>query len=263
MADYRIDELARRAGTTVRNVRAYQERGLLDPPRRQGRTGLYGDAHLVRLRLIADLLDRGYTLANIRELIDAWQEGKEIEHLLGLHPGGAGPLAGASVPARVTVDWLVGVFGPLVSADELPGALGAAVELGILEPDGDGFRVADERLLRAATELAAAGVPLAALTGHARELRRDVEVIAERFVDLVDVNVLQPHAAVLPGPEETARLAGIVQRLRPLADMVVLGELDRAIDREARRRLHAYVDSLLGDEAAAPDDDATGGQASA
>jgi DNA-binding transcriptional MerR regulator len=32
MTEYRIDELAREAGTTVRNVRAYQERGLLAPP---------------------------------------------------------------------------------------------------------------------------------------------------------------------------------------------------------------------------------------
>ena len=32
MAEYRIDDLARAAGTTARNVRAYQERGLLPPP---------------------------------------------------------------------------------------------------------------------------------------------------------------------------------------------------------------------------------------
>ena len=51
MADYRIDDLARAAGTTVRNVRAYQERGLLPPPRREGRVALYGDAHLARHRV--------------------------------------------------------------------------------------------------------------------------------------------------------------------------------------------------------------------
>ena len=63
--DYRIDELAREAGTTVRNVRAYQDRGLLPPPRRSGRVGLYTDAHLARLRLIGTMLERGYTLGNI------------------------------------------------------------------------------------------------------------------------------------------------------------------------------------------------------
>ena len=51
MAEYRIDDLAREAGTTVRNVRVYQDRGLLPPPRREGRAGIYTDVHLGRLRL--------------------------------------------------------------------------------------------------------------------------------------------------------------------------------------------------------------------
>jgi DNA-binding transcriptional MerR regulator len=32
VAEWSVDELARAAGTTVRNVRVYQDRGLLDPP---------------------------------------------------------------------------------------------------------------------------------------------------------------------------------------------------------------------------------------
>ena len=68
MAEYRIDELARVAGATVRNIRVYQDRGLLPPPRRDGRVGLYTDAHLARLRLIGQLLKRGYTM-------HTWQRG--------------------------------------------------------------------------------------------------------------------------------------------------------------------------------------------
>ena len=41
MGEYRIDELARLAGATVRNIRVYQDRGLLAPPRRDGRVGIY------------------------------------------------------------------------------------------------------------------------------------------------------------------------------------------------------------------------------
>src|SRR5204863_6803631 len=67
VAEYRIDDLARAAGTTVRNVRVYQDRGLLPPPRREGRTGLYGEPHLARLRLIGQLLEKGYTFAHIAE----------------------------------------------------------------------------------------------------------------------------------------------------------------------------------------------------
>ena len=43
-----VDELARRAGVTVRNVRAYAARGLLPPPRMVGRTGYYGREHVAR-----------------------------------------------------------------------------------------------------------------------------------------------------------------------------------------------------------------------
>ncbi len=53
---YRRDELARAAGVKVRNLRYYQERGLLPPPRREGRIAWYSDDHLTRLRLINDLL---------------------------------------------------------------------------------------------------------------------------------------------------------------------------------------------------------------
>jgi DNA-binding transcriptional MerR regulator len=73
-----IDELAREAGTTVRNVRVYQDRGLLAPPERRGRIGLYGPDHLRRLRLVLRMLERGYPLAAIRELVEAWEERRDL-----------------------------------------------------------------------------------------------------------------------------------------------------------------------------------------
>ena len=52
MAPFTIDELAREAGMTVRNVRSHHARGLLPPPEVRGRTGFYGTEHVERLRLI-------------------------------------------------------------------------------------------------------------------------------------------------------------------------------------------------------------------
>ena len=54
----RIEDLAHLRVATVRTIRAYQDRGLLPRPERRGRANLYSDAHLVRLRQIADLLER-------------------------------------------------------------------------------------------------------------------------------------------------------------------------------------------------------------
>src|SRR5437763_16581390 len=134
--EYRIDELAREAGTTVRNVRAYQDRGLLPPPRRSGRVGLYTDAHLARLRLIGQLLERGYTLANIAELVSAWERGQDIGELLGLDAALVQPWSD-EVPGSITAAELNELFG------DDPDALRQAVNLGLLEreEDGDRFRV--------------------------------------------------------------------------------------------------------------------------
>ena len=51
----------------MRNVRAYAARGLIDPPRLEGRTGYYHLGHLQRLQLVREFLDRGYTLAAVEK----------------------------------------------------------------------------------------------------------------------------------------------------------------------------------------------------
>ena len=80
----RIEELAEDSGTTVRNIRVYQERGLLPAPSRRGRTALYGPAHKHRLNQILRLLDRGYTFATIEELFIAERHGFTLTELLNV-----------------------------------------------------------------------------------------------------------------------------------------------------------------------------------
>lgn len=84
-----IDDLARVAGVTARNVRAYQSLGLLAGPRLAGRVGLYGAEHLDRVRAIRRLQARGFSLAGIKELLEAHDRGQTLEAVLGLdrtHP---------------------------------------------------------------------------------------------------------------------------------------------------------------------------------
>ena len=64
--EYRVDELAARAGTSVDTVRFYQTRSLLPPPARKGRIAWYSDDHLDRLQRIRRLKDAGFTLESIR-----------------------------------------------------------------------------------------------------------------------------------------------------------------------------------------------------
>src|SRR6201992_2356062 len=86
----RSDDLPRWAGTTTRNVRVYRDRGLVPPPLRVGRIALYNDTHLTRLRLITSMLDRGYNIAHVREMLSAWEEGKDLGDVLGLETAIAG-----------------------------------------------------------------------------------------------------------------------------------------------------------------------------
>src|SRR6478672_10954549 len=69
-ASMTIDELARRSGMTVRNIRAHQSRGLVPPPEVRGRTGYYGDDHVGRVELIQALQADGFNLESIRKLLD-------------------------------------------------------------------------------------------------------------------------------------------------------------------------------------------------
>ncbi|CAM5551568.1 MerR family transcriptional regulator [Streptomyces aurantiogriseus] len=80
-----VDELAARAGVTVRTVRFYSTRGLLPPPvigpRRVGR---YGPEHLARLALIEELQQQGMTLAAIERYLDRLPPGLDA-HDLAVH----------------------------------------------------------------------------------------------------------------------------------------------------------------------------------
>jgi len=238
--EYRIDELAREAGTTVRNVRAYQDRGLLPPPRRSGRVGLYTDAHLARLRLIGHLLERGYTLGNIAELVSAWARGQDIGELLGLEAELVQPWSDEQA-GSITFEELTGLFG------DDPDALQEAVKLGLLEPTdgGERFRVPSPRLLHAGAELLAAGIPLDAVLNHARQLARDTDRIAARFVELVAANVFEPYGD-RPFPKaDVPRLAELLRRLRPLAQLTVDAYLARAMEQRMGRELGEHYDRLL------------------
>lgn len=91
-----MGELARISGVTARNIRAYRERGLLDPPRRAGRAAVYDDHHLAQLQAINHLLRRGFTSAHIAEFFDGVRSGTDLAGFLGLRP----PALLADVDAR-------------------------------------------------------------------------------------------------------------------------------------------------------------------
>jgi DNA-binding transcriptional MerR regulator len=70
VTDWRIDDLAQRAGVAVDTIRYYQREGLLPTGERAGRSVRYGSQHLERLERIRALQSRRFSLAAIRALLD-------------------------------------------------------------------------------------------------------------------------------------------------------------------------------------------------
>lgn len=238
--EYRIEDLAHRSGATVRTIRAYQDRGLLPKPQRRGRSNVYGDSHLARLRQIAELLDRGYTLASIKELLEAWDAGRGLGGVLGLVAEVSGPWTDEEAD-RISRAELDARFGG-VPDDE---AVADAVALGVLERvsgSDDEFLVPSPQELAVAVELHAAGVPLKAISVHLRELRGQVEHIASRFLEFTTEHVFARYLTpARPTDAHVAEAASLVRRLRPLAQQSVDAELARAMRLFATRHLQQHL----------------------
>lgn len=223
-----IDELAEAVGMTVRNIRAHQSRGLLPKPRIVGRTGYYGPAHRARLTEIQRLQDEGLNLAAIARLVDGELAATALV-----------PFAGAPPEYR--------------AAGELAGLLGVSIEdpavvraeaLGLVAREGERVRVELPTLVAVAEELAAAGVPLAAMLDTVAEVQVAVDTVARSFLTLVDQHIATPVMVDTGG--DLDQFAVVVDQLHGQARLVVEALFGQAMSRAIR----AYLDPELGGPAA-------------
>ncbi|GAA2615823.1 MerR family transcriptional regulator [Streptomyces tubercidicus] len=239
--EFRMADLAREAGITVRTLRFYRERKLIPPPRREGRIAWYNEHHLARLRTIGALLERGHTLGGIAELLSAFDTGREVGELLGLE----NPLVPAwseETPVRFTPEELADHF----SKDITPENLSTSLDLGYLAVDGDEFVHISRRLLDASTELVNRGVPLAAVLEAGRQVRAHADALADVFTDLIRTHLLSDVLARVAacegvGPQEADHITETIEKLRPLSKGVVEAELSMAMDRRVRAEVAQWL----------------------
>ncbi|MEU3963529.1 MerR family transcriptional regulator [Streptomyces buecherae] len=280
--EYRVAELGRAAGVKVRNLRYYQGRGLLPPPRYEGRVALYSEAHLARLRLISDLLARGYPVNGIAELFAAWDRGGCLAEFLGYeHPArGCRPVAERRTPVVTCREELRERFGDQATEENLR----RAAELGYLHVEGETITHGSPELVDLAAELVRAGVPLDALLTAGAMVRDHTARLARHLVTAVGAPApadpreapaprrpgpdTDPPAAVPPGPDTdppaaeppgtdppdaagpppaARRLARAVATLRPLAGEALGAEFARAVDRAVAAEYGAARRPVRGD----------------
>ncbi|MCU1375628.1 MAG: transcriptional regulator, MerR family [Actinomycetia bacterium] len=226
--EFGVDELAQRAGTTVRNVRLYQERGLLPKPERRGRSAYYRSTHLTRLQLILRLMARGYSLAAIKDLTEAWDTRRGLGQILGLEQVLAHPFT-EETPVPVSRQDVIDAFPGDWSDEVREGWFRRSIDLGLLAPDGDGYLMPSPRFFAAGAELAANGFPVDAVFDAAETIVRDTRDLASMFVGLFMEHIWEPFEVAGKPEDQIPELIDTVNRLRPLAGQTVAAALGLAI----------------------------------
>jgi DNA-binding transcriptional MerR regulator len=215
-ASMTIDELARRTGMTVRNIRAHQSRGLVPPPEVRGRTGYYGDEHVSRIELIKELQADGFNLESIRKLLE----------------GASGSSAEVLNFSRTLRAPFEDEQPEIMAAEELAERWGGALDerlmaraekLGLFRELGEGqYEVLSPRLQRAGEQLAELGVSPEVALDVAAQVRTSARRVARVFVDLFMQSVWKPFNEAGRPEEEWPKVREALERLRPLASDALL-----------------------------------------
>jgi DNA-binding transcriptional MerR regulator len=235
--EYRIDDLARLAGTTTRNVRVYRDRGLLPPPLRVGRIALFNDTHLTRLRLITSMLNRGYNIAHVREMLSAWEEGKNLGDVLGLDSAIVGTWTTEKSQTM-----------PLAEARRLINdakAFDRLVRLQVIRVDGAQATITRPKLIDAFNEIRGYGVTMEKLIDLHEHIVPLVDQISEMLVRAGAEHVadrIKPREA-LPADTEIAELITMLVRFRTQAVASVTATLASSIE----STIESLVSRILAD----------------
>lgn len=236
---FTVDELAARAKMTVRNVRAYAGRGLIDAPHLEGRTGYYNLEHLKRLQLIRSLLDRGYTLAAVEKTIlsnPTASAGHALDLLAVLHQPNS-----EEEPEEMTRDALA-AMADVTRDDSLIKSL---AELGLVEwIDDDRVRLVRPTIVRAGAAASAMGLGPETVLSLLPLLQEHLGAVADAFVARVRDEIWQPFADSGMPSSDWPRILQIIETLLPVASQAVLGvfreQIARSIDTELGEQLAAF-----------------------
>ncbi|MGH3578813.1 MAG: MerR family transcriptional regulator, partial [Mycobacterium sp.] len=203
---------------------------------------LFNDTHLTRLRLITSMLDRGYNIAHVREMLSAWEEGKNIGDVLGLESAIAGPWAGEKSETMRLTD-----------AQRLiddPPAFDRLVALEVIRVDGARATVKRPKLIDAFNEIRGYGVSMDTLVDLHEQIVPLVDQISEMLVRAGAEHVanrIKPGEG-LPADTEIAELITMLVRFRTQAVASVAATLASSIE----TTIESLVSSILADYLESP-----------
>lgn len=222
-----IDELAARAGVTVRTVRFYASRGLLPPPRLRGRLGLYGGDHLARLDLIRELQALGFTLSAIERHLERIPDDATPEDL-ALQRALLAPWT-SDQSEDLTRHELSQRAGRQLD-DELVHQLVALGVLRGLDEDLTRVRVPNTAMLGVGLQILDLGLPLDMLLQAKGIVEQHTTQIAVELRELFAANVLRPYVERGRPDDERERVRVATDQLRPLTIQVLVNGFQNAVN---------------------------------
>ncbi len=120
---HQIGEVAERVELSLRTVRYYEEQGLVRPVQRtEGGFRLYSDEEIARLLLIKQMKPLGFTVQEMRDLLDARDRLASGELGTRAHSEALDRLAGF---AEATKQKISELHGTLAAAEKFAGELGS------------------------------------------------------------------------------------------------------------------------------------------
>jgi DNA-binding transcriptional MerR regulator len=238
-SEYRLDELAQQSGVASTTVRLYQNRGLLAPPRLEGRTGWYDDFHLSRLRLIARLQGEGHSLAGIADLLQKWEHGRTLDAVIGIETE-LDALLGDAHAVDVDAAELLARFP---DGSMTPDHIQRAAALGLIELSPEGrLRVADRRFIETGATLAQLGIPIDVILDEWEALAQHADAIAASFIALFETYLAPANWQQDLDTQRTQELATNLAQLQATARLVLLAALDASLARTGRQRLAELIE---------------------
>lgn len=254
-----IDQLASKVGMTVRNVRAYATRGLLPAPTLVGRKGFYGPEHEARLRLIRELIDRGYTLSAVEKALEERPEIPDTHalDLLGLLANPMGQRPEVEVMSRETLAVLAGIEDDPATRDWLVAEM---LRRGLVEElDEDHLRVLEPTIVRSGAQVLKIGLAPPTVIALFDAIARDTGDLAERFVTAARAEVWRPFAQQGMPDEGWEDLISNFESIIPVAVQVVMAAfrsaLTDSIETAMREELATMSPELLARLFPLPSDD--------
>jgi DNA-binding transcriptional MerR regulator len=227
-----VEQLSRRTGMTVRNIRAHQSRHLLHAPRRIGRRSLYDSTHVRRIQLIQRLQAAGFTLAAVRALVTAGEAASE--QALAWR---AEAVALRYVPQNLELSGGLTLDADAVAAlSTQQGGLETLEQYGFLQRTAEGgWRGTHPVLAAAGRSARLAGVSGDEIIRAQVAVARHCEAAAREYITIFTRHFWQPAAGEGADREAAAeRMRQAHEILEPLATAVVTATFEVTMARMLR-----------------------------